>query len=303
MVTSVDGHSLFEPLLGNEEYDFDLDASVPVQRLLAISSDLEEGQEVEVEYVQGGESQTATVEARELSTWDDDSWDNDSRSGSWDFARPTLDRFRNQLRGEHGVPGVPRAPRAPGAPGVAAVPRVPGVPELEGRFELRSDVRELREHALEIAERAQHEARLGTRYRGSRRAPDVRVFMGPDASETIIGDNLLGNVFTTMGMGGMHGIDLLEMKPGLASYFGAEDGVLVTSVDEESTLGLEPGDVILSIGDREATSSSRVRRILSTYDEDEDITLRIMRDHDEMTVTGLLGGYPGRASARPWRML
>ena len=49
MVTSVDGHSLFEPLLGNEEDDFDLDASVPVQRLLAIRSDLEEGQEVEVD--------------------------------------------------------------------------------------------------------------------------------------------------------------------------------------------------------------------------------------------------------------
>jgi S1-C subfamily serine protease len=127
--------------------------------------------------------------------------------------------------------------------------------------------------------------------------------MGPDASETIIGANLLGNVFTTMGMGGMHRIDLLEMKPGLASYFGTEDGMFVTSVDEESTLGLEPGDVILNIGDQEATSSTRVRRILSTYDEDEDITLRIMRDHDEMTVTGRLGGYPGRASARPWRMI
>ena len=52
----------------------------------------------------------------------------------------------------------------------------------------------------------------------------------------------------------------------------------------------ELGDVILGIGDRAATSSSRIRRILSTYDEDEEITLRIMRDHDEITVTGRLGG-------------
>ncbi len=86
----------------------------------------------------------------------------------------------------------------------------------------------------------------------------------------------------------MHGIDLLEMKRGLAAYFGTGKGMLVVNVNEDSTLDLEPSDVSLSIGDREPTSSSRIRRILSTYDEDEGIALRIMRDCDEMVVTGHL---------------
>jgi hypothetical protein len=104
MITSVEGHSLFEPLSGNAEDDFDLDTSIPVQRLLAISADLEVGQEVDVEYVQDGETQTTTVEAGELS-----SWAYDSRRGSFDFGRPTLERFRNQLRGARRL-GRPRGP-------------------------------------------------------------------------------------------------------------------------------------------------------------------------------------------------
>ncbi len=275
MITSIDGHSLFEPLSGNAEEDFDLDVSIPVQRLLAISADLEVGQEVEVEYVHSGESQTATFEAQELSSWENDSWGNGSgRSG---FARPTLERLRNQFRG---------------VPGVSDVPEVRGSFEVrfdqdemrENRRELREHQRELLENVREFTERAQQEAR-----RSTLRAPDIHVFSGPNVSATIIGDSWGGNLYT-IGMGRIHGLDLLEMKPGLAAYFGTEDGMLVTNVNEDSTLGLEPGDVILSIGDREATSSSRIRRILSTYDEDEDITLRILRDHDEMTVTGRLGG-------------
>jgi membrane-associated protease RseP (regulator of RpoE activity) len=273
MITSVDGHSLFEALAGNAEEDFDLDASIPVQRLLAISADLEAGQEVEVEYVHSGESQTATLAARELSSWENDSLGNDSRRSG--FARPTLERFRNQLRG---------------------VPGVPDVPEVRGSFEFRFDQdemrehqRELRENVRELAERAQQEARRSTLRLYAPQSPEIHVFGGPDMSATIAGDSWSGNLYA-IGMGRIHGIDLLEMKPGLAAYFGTEEGMLVTNVNEDSTLGLEPGDVILSIGDREATSSSRIRRILSTYDEDENITLRIMRDHDEMTVTGRLSG-------------
>ena len=118
---------------------------------------------------------------------------------------------------------------------------------------------------------------------------DIRVFTGPHVSGAIAGNYLSGNVFSLY-QGSVHGIELLAMKPGLASYFGTEEGMLVTDVDEDSTLGLEPGDVILRIGDRDVTNSSRVRRILSTYDHDEEITLHIMRDQDEMTVTGRLGG-------------
>ncbi len=262
MITSVDGHSLFEPLAGDAQDEFDLDSSIPVQRLLAISAELEPGQEIEVEYARRGESQTVTMEARELSEWG-----SDSRGGGFDFARPRL--FGN-LFGE----------RSGGIPDVA---------DLSSSFEFRSnDLYELRENLQELTERAQQEAR---RHRVRVRVPraDVRVFAGPDAPTSILYDYVGGNVLT-VGMGHIHRIDLMEMKPGLASYFGTENGLLVTNVNEDSTLGLEPGDVILRIGDRDATSARRVRRIMSTYDEDEEVTLHIMRDHDEITVTGRLGG-------------
>ena len=262
MITSVDGHSLFEPLSGDAEDDFDLDMSIPVQRLLAISRDLEPGQEIEIEYVRGSETQTAMVEAQELS-----SWGNDSRRRGFDFARPTLNGnlYREQVRG------------------------VPDVADFRGSFEFRSDdLHEMRERLQELTHRAREQAQR-SRVRVRAQRSDIHVLTGPDAHTLIVGDYFGGNLYT-IGMGRIHGIDLLEMKPGLASYFGTESGMLVTNVDEDSTLGLEPGDVILRIGDRDATSPGRVRRILSTYDEDEEITLRIMRDHDEMTVTGRLGG-------------
>ncbi len=201
LITSLDGHSLLEPLSGNAEDKSDVYQSILAQRLLAISADLEPGQKVEVEYVRRSETQTATVEAQELSSWGTD-W----RRGGFDFSWPTFDRNRFP----DGLPGVP--------------------------------------------------------------------------------DHLLsGNAFPLFS-GSVHGIELMEMKKGLASHFGTEIGVLVNNVDEDATLALEPGDVILRIGDREASGPGRVRRILSTYDENEDITLRIMRNHDEMTVTGRLGG-------------
>ncbi|HBE00633.1 MAG TPA: hypothetical protein DC060_20880, partial [Gemmatimonadetes bacterium] len=169
MITSLDGHSLVEPLAGDAEDEFDLDSSIPVQRLLAISAELEPGQEIEVEYARRGESQTVTMEARELSEWG-----SDSRGGGFDFARPRL--FGN-LFGE----------RSGGIPDVA---------DLSSSFEFRSnDLYELRENLQELTERAQQEAR---RHRVRVRVPraDVRVFAGPDAPTSILYDYVGGNVLT-----------------------------------------------------------------------------------------------------------
>jgi hypothetical protein len=85
------------------------------------------------------------------------------------------------------------------------------------------------------------------------------------------------------------GLELLELKAGLADYFGTTTGVLVADVHKDSKLGLQPGDVILAVGDREATDPDRVRRILSSYGADETVSLRIMRQKRETTVTGTLG--------------
>ncbi len=82
------------------------------------------------------------------------------------------------------------------------------------------------------------------------------------------------------------GLDLADMNAGLGTYFGTDKGVLVTDVDADSTLGLQPGDVVLAVGDRAVSDGEHLRRILRSYDPDEDITFRVMRQKREITVEG-----------------
>jgi len=137
------------------------------------------------------------------------------------------------------------------------------------------------------------------------RAPSVWEVRPPDASGTSVrirspgflfggagecpgggGDRMVLSSFSTTCVGGAA---LEDLNPKLGEYFGTSRGVLVTDVDDDSTLGLEPGDVILDVGGREATDAGRVRRILASYEGDEAITLHIMRQKREMTVQGSLG--------------
>jgi hypothetical protein len=93
IITSVDGRSLFTPLSGNAEEDFDLDASLPVQRLLAIARELDPGEDVEVEYLRDGQERTATVEVHNLAGI----WGAWGRNSSTEL-RPQMERLRLQLR-------------------------------------------------------------------------------------------------------------------------------------------------------------------------------------------------------------
>jgi serine protease Do len=87
-----------------------------------------------------------------------------------------------------------------------------------------------------------------------------------------------------------YGLELIELNEGLGDYFGTSEGVLVTGLDEDSTLGLRPGDVILRVGDRDVTTPDRVLRLLGTYEDGEEVTFRVRRNGSEMSVMGRLGG-------------
>lgn len=100
LITAIDGRSVFEPLPGHRETLFDLDRSVPVQRLTALLEELEEGQQVEIEYLRDGERRTTTIVAEELST----SWGSGIAIPRFD-----ADRLRGQLRGFSDVPMPPPA--------------------------------------------------------------------------------------------------------------------------------------------------------------------------------------------------
>ncbi len=83
-----------------------------------------------------------------------------------------------------------------------------------------------------------------------------------------------------------HGLELAAVNADLGQYFGTERGVLVTAVDEDSSLHLQAGDVILAIGGRDAHDPAHVRAILASYRSDEDVRLQVVREHRTIDVTG-----------------
>jgi len=98
----------------------------------------------------------------------------------------------------------------------------------------------------------------------------------------------------------MHGMDLggghwlldewgdaefVTLTPGLGRYFGADKGVLVARAPEDSTLGLQDGDVIVAIGGREPQNSRHAMRILRSYQPGESVEIRVLRDRRAQTLT------------------
>ena len=87
------------------------------------------------------------------------------------------------------------------------------------------------------------------------------------------------------------GITIDDLPPQLAEYFGAKDGVLVSSVENDSAAakaGVKAGDVITSVNGDSVESTSELRRRLASIDRGEDFTLGIVRDKRTMTLKGKL---------------
>ena len=83
------------------------------------------------------------------------------------------------------------------------------------------------------------------------------------------------------------GISTQTLSKQLAEYFGVTDGVLVTSVSENSPAakaGLKAGDVITAIDGEKVSSPGDITRVLGKK-ETGDVTLTIVHDHNTRTVT------------------
>ena len=87
---------------------------------------------------------------------------------------------------------------------------------------------------------------------------------------------------------GRHGLDLVELNPGLGAYFGTAAGVLVADVEDDSPLGLQAGDVVVAVDGRVVDDIGELHRILGSYENDEEIGFRIYRDGARTTVTGTI---------------
>ena len=83
------------------------------------------------------------------------------------------------------------------------------------------------------------------------------------------------------------GVNIEELTSQLADYFGAKDGVLVTSVTEgspASRAGLKAGDVITSINGSQVSNREDLVRELRNATS-EDVQIGIVRDKKESSVT------------------
>jgi S1-C subfamily serine protease len=220
VITVFEGQVLTIPLSDSDlESDFDLDESLPAQRLLALARDLEDGQTVEIRYLRGGGNNTVTVEAEE-------------------FEFPRVRTFGS---GPGRVFGVGPDARLWAFPLDADFDV-----DLSGRMQVLGDQLENMTFGV----------------------PDAYAF--------------------GYGVTSTQGVEFIDLNPELGEYFGADSGALVVEVDEDSTLGLIAGDVVLAVGAREADSVGRVLRLIRTYEEDEPIRFRVIRNGAELVTEGRL---------------
>ena len=101
--------------------------------------------------------------------------------------------------------------------------------------------------------------------------------------------------------GGRLGASLTPLTPQLAQYFGVSDGLLVASVDTDSSAakaGLKAGDVITAVGGRDVRSAAEVTRELRRAEPGTNLEMRVTRDRQPVTVAI---PAPERPAQRPLR--
>jgi membrane-associated protease RseP (regulator of RpoE activity) len=113
-------------------------------------------------------------------------------------------------------------------------------------------------------------------------------FASPDAPEPMVFEyGPMGKAQFSFGR--FSDLELSAINDKLGAYFGTSDGVLVVDVrDDEQQLGLEPGDVVLSIDGRTVDTPSTMLRILRSYEPGESVSLKIMRDKRPLTLSRTL---------------
>lgn len=92
-----------------------------------------------------------------------------------------------------------------------------------------------------------------------------------------------------LGGSGQLGVSVSELSPQLSEYFGTKEGVLVTTVRDNSNAsraGLKAGDVITSLNGGPVTTAADLRRRAQRLEGGDEFTLAIVRDRKPMTLKG-----------------
>jgi serine protease Do len=98
------------------------------------------------------------------------------------------------------------------------------------------------------------------------------------------------------------GIESESLSSQLAEFFGVQDGVLVRSVNKNSPAekaGIRAGDVIVKVDDSKVTSPREISGVLRSLRSKASLTVVLVRDKKEMTVTITREDLPGMRGVRP----
>jgi serine protease Do len=92
-----------------------------------------------------------------------------------------------------------------------------------------------------------------------------------------------------IGRTGALGVTIDALSPQLADYFGTKQGVLVTSVSDNSAgakAGIKAGDVITSLNGSPVDDPADVRRHIQSARDGDEFTLEVMRERKPLTLKG-----------------
>jgi serine protease Do len=88
---------------------------------------------------------------------------------------------------------------------------------------------------------------------------------------------------------GRLGITVESLSDQLAEYFGTKDGVLVTSVADNSTAskaGLKAGDIVTAVNGSTVSTPPDLSRRTDHLEDGDEFTLDVVRDKKPMTLKG-----------------
>jgi serine protease Do len=137
------------------------------------------------------------------------------------------------------------------------------------------------------------EPRAGTSFEYFGAMKDFAVKVPPAA--VLKGEGFKG----LLGSYGRLGITVDDLSPQLAEYFGTKEGVLVTTVNDNSSAskaGLKAGDVITSINGGAVNTAADLRRRAQQLEDGDEITLVVVRDRKTLTLKGKIDQLPARRS-------
>jgi len=103
---------------------------------------------------------------------------------------------------------------------------------------------------------------------------------------------------------GRLGAQLSPMSDQLADYFGAKQGVLVSSVDADSVAakaGLKAGDVITSVNGHAVETPREVAQEVRDAGTGKEVTIGVLRDKKSITLKAQIPEAPRPEIKRPTR--